>query len=98
MKLGSLESSRPGASHVEPPEPFGAPHRIVYNDFRVIPQYFRVLGGEALNRFKLQKNHPFETSMIPIDAEFHKESIPHHPRARSWAKKAENAKKLKNKK
>ena len=37
--------------------------------------------------------HPFKTSMIPIDAEFHKESIPHHPRARSWAKKAENAKK-----
>ena len=34
----------------------------------------------------------FETSMIPIDAEFHKESIPHHPRARSWAKKAEHAK------
>ena len=39
--------------------------------------------------------NPFETSMIPIDAEFREESIPHHPRARSRAKKAETAKKLK---
>ena len=40
-------------------------------------------GGGRLLAFKFTKIyfHPFETSMIPIDTEFHKESIPHRPRA-----------------